>query len=258
MVEQWYAKLSYEYAARLPRVDEIFGDGATIVPNLELTPESSHNANLGLLAQQVLPPQLGDLWFEATGFLRHSENMIADMMAQDLRHLVYRNVSDVRTLGLDGTLSWLSPGQWIGVRANATWQDMRNRSDVGVFAPFDGYRMPNRPWLFANAALALRIPRLGAPSAALRLVWNTRYVHEFWASWETSEREDRHLVPSQLTHTIGLVYSVATRPLRIDFAFDLHNLTDARVADVLGIQKPGRAAFFKINVCWACEAADAS
>ena len=252
MVDQWYAKLSYEYAARLPRADEIFGDGATIVPNLELSPESSHNANLGMLAQRVLPEELGELWFEATGFLRHSENMIADMMAQDLRHLVYRNVSDVRTIGVDGTLSWLSPGQWLGVRANATWQDMRNRSDDGVFAPFARYRMPNRPWLFANASLALRVPGLGTPNAVLRFVWNTRYVHEFWASWETSERDDRHLVPSQLTHALGLVYTVVGASFRIDFAFDLSNLTDARVADVLGIQKPGRAAFFKINVCWAC------
>lgn len=206
MFEEWFAKLSYEYAARLPRPDEIFGDGARIVPNLQLAPESSHNANVGLLAQSVLPDQLGDLWLELSGFLRHSRDMIADMMAQDLRHLVFRNVSDVRTLGLEGMVAYQSPGRWIDIRANATWQDMRNASSAGFFAPFNDYRMPNRPWLFANAFAALRIPHFGASDAVLTLSWTTRYVHEFSATWETNESDGRHLVASQLTHALGLLY----------------------------------------------------
>ncbi|MEM1357292.1 MAG: carboxypeptidase-like regulatory domain-containing protein, partial [Bacteroidota bacterium] len=39
-------KLSYEFAYRLPRQDEIFGDGQLIQENLELLPESSHNVNV--------------------------------------------------------------------------------------------------------------------------------------------------------------------------------------------------------------------
>jgi vitamin B12 transporter len=252
VVEEWYAKLSYEYAARLPRPDEIFGDGARIVPNLELAPESSHNANVGLLAQRVLPEQLGDMWLELSGFLRHSRDMIADMMAQDLRHLVFRNVSDVRTLGLEGMVAYQSPGRFIDVRANATWQDMRNASSDGFFAPFNNYRMPNRPWLFANATAALRIPDFGASDAVLSVAWTTRYVHEFSATWETDGSDDRHLVASQLTHALGLLYSVAAQPFRVVFALDVSNITDARAFDVIGVQKPGRAAFFKINVCWEC------
>lgn len=43
---RFFTKLSYEYVYRLPRQDEIFGDGQLILENLELRPESSHNVNL--------------------------------------------------------------------------------------------------------------------------------------------------------------------------------------------------------------------
>src|SRR5690606_15147578 len=45
--EHVQAKLSWEWATRLPRPDEVFGDGALVDPNLALEPETSHNLNLG-------------------------------------------------------------------------------------------------------------------------------------------------------------------------------------------------------------------
>lgn len=51
---EWaYAKASYEWATRLPRAEEIFGDGARVTDNLELLPERSHNANIGIALDSV-------------------------------------------------------------------------------------------------------------------------------------------------------------------------------------------------------------
>ncbi|MEO1233978.1 MAG: TonB-dependent receptor plug domain-containing protein, partial [Myxococcota bacterium] len=47
-------KASYEWAARLPRAEEVFGNAVLVGPNLELRPEESHNVNLG--AQVLLVP----------------------------------------------------------------------------------------------------------------------------------------------------------------------------------------------------------
>lgn len=39
------AKAAFELATRLPTADEVFGDNAFVLPNIELVPESSHNFN---------------------------------------------------------------------------------------------------------------------------------------------------------------------------------------------------------------------
>ncbi|MCA9641723.1 MAG: TonB family protein, partial [Myxococcales bacterium] len=56
------AKASYEYATRLPRPDEVFGDGVLVLPNLELEPERSHNANIGP-SIELKRSALGDVTF---------------------------------------------------------------------------------------------------------------------------------------------------------------------------------------------------
>jgi vitamin B12 transporter len=244
-------KLSYEFATRLPRPDEVFGDGSLVIPNLELAPETGHNANVGALAQLSSERGLGSLSIEGTGFLRYTEDMVVRLLAQDRIHSIHQNVSTARTIGVDGMAQWVSARRLVTLQANVTWQDQRNQSDLGAFAPFEGERIPNRPWLFANASASLRLPQLGAPNAELSLSWVTRYVHEFLAGWEgTATADDNSRIPAQLTHSIGAVYSVFS-PWTVEAALDLANVTNERVYDVLGVQRPGRAAFFKLTIGWS-------
>jgi vitamin B12 transporter len=243
------AKLSYEYATRLPRPDEVFGDGTLVLPNLELSPETGHNANAGVLIETPRARGLGSVSLEASGFLRHTERMVVRLLAEDRVHSIHQNVGTARTLGVDGVARWTSPLRLLTLQLNATGQDQRNQSERGAFTSFDGQRIPNRPWLFANAAASLRIPELGSANAELSLSWITRYVHTFRAGWEQGAGDETNRIPSQLTNSAGAVYSVAG-PWTLDFALDLSNVTNARVFDVLGVQRPGRAAFFKITISW--------
>jgi vitamin B12 transporter len=246
------AKASYEFAARLPGPDEIFGDGALLAPNTELEPESSHNLNISALFERALGSHGGTLAIDVNGFLRRTEGMIVRLIAQDRIHSIHQNVFNVDTLGTDGTLRWVSPGEWLTLKANATYLDQRNVSERGPFAPFDGQRVPNRPWLFGSASAVVRVPQVGVPSGTLSLSWGTRYVHEFLPGWEDSAAaNDSNRIPDQLTHAASLSYSVRGRS-SVEAALDLTNLTDRRVYDVLGVQRPGRAAYFKITVCWDC------
>jgi vitamin B12 transporter len=243
-------KLSYEYATRLPRPDEVFGDGSLVLPNLALVPETGHNGNIGFVIEGAPAAGVGHLSFECSGFLRHTEGMVVRLLAEDRVHSIHQNVGTARTVGLDGVLRWTAPVPWLTLQANATWQDQRNLSNRGAFAPFDGQRVPNRPWLFANASAWLRFPQFGASNAELVLSWVSHYVHEFLPGWEeTTTAADTNRIPTQLTHSASLMYSVHG-PWTLDFALDLSNLTDERVFDVLGVQRPGRAAFFKITIGW--------
>ena len=242
-------KLSYEYATRLPRPDEVFGDGALVLPNLELTPETGHNANAGLLVETPAS-HWGSLSVEGTGFLRYTESMVVRLLAEDRVHSIHQNVATASSVGVDGTLGWTSPSQLLELQLNATWQDQRNRSTTGVFAPFAGQRIPNRPWLFANASATLRLAGVAAPSHVLSLSWVSRYVHEFLPGWaQTGPTNASNSIPTQLTHSVGAVYSI-DGPWTLDVALDVSNLTNERVYDVLGVQRPGRAAFLRLTVGW--------
>jgi vitamin B12 transporter len=252
------AKASYEYATRLPRADEVFGDGTLLTPNLELSPESSHNSNLGARYQTWLGERSGQLEAEVSGFLRRTNDMIVELPTSDRIHSIFQNVVDVRTVGVDGALRWTSTGEWLALQANGTWQDQRNVSDSGPFSSFAGQRIPNRPWLFANASATLRIPGVGAENAALSLSWFSRYVRRFQPGWEDTNATDyTGRIPTQLVHAAGINYSVHGTA-SVDASLDVQNLTDARVYDVLGVQRPGRAAFFKLLLCWDCDGPSAA
>lgn len=245
-------KASYEYALRLPRPDEVFGDGALVTSNLELTPETSHNANLGTLLEGTLGERAGSVAVEATGFLRFTEGMIVQLIADDRVHSIHQNVFAVRTLGTDGMLRWTSPDQWLTLQANGTYLDQSNASIQGPFASFRGQRVPNRPWLFGNASAILRLSRLAFAEDQLSLSWVSRYVHSFLPGWDDSNGgDDAYRIPTQLTHTAGIEYLVRG-PYTLSASLDLSNLTNERVYDVLGVQRPGRAAFFKMTACWEC------
>ena len=104
----------------------------------------------------------------------------------------------------------MSPGRWLSLDGSATFQDVRNTSSEGLYGMFDGDRLPNRPWLFANASAALRIPGVGASNDSLTLSWFTRYVHAFLPVWQGDDaRDDIERIPAQLTHAASLTYAVS-------------------------------------------------
>ena len=248
------AKASYEYATRLPRADELFGDGVLVQPNLALDPEVSHNLNLGL-ALEELALASGEYRAELGAIARFADQLVV-LVGTD-RDLSYQNVYAARILGVDGALGFRSPPTWsewllggaLALDGNATYQDARNVSSRGTFGAFDGDRIPNRPWLFANGAARLEWRTL-AGDDVLSLGWYGRYVHEFYRGWESIGRRDtKQVVPSQLTHTVTLGYWLHGGGALPDasLSFEVQNLTDARAYDFFGVERPGRSFALKVT-----------
>lgn len=240
------AKASYEYAARLPRADEVFGDGRLILANFKLEPEASHNANLGLAVADVW---LGEhvLRGELNGFARYTDNLI-QAIPLGIERVRYHNVWSSRALGVEAAAGWTSPGRYVWLDANFTWLDLRNTSTKGSFADFRGDRVPNRPWLYANASARLQWSGMVAPNDEISLTFYTTYVESFFRSWESAGRPDYKIViDSQLLHNIVLGYVM--RGTRVfSTSIELQNLTDQRAYDFFGVQKPGRALYFKATI----------
>ena len=95
----------------------------------------------------------------------------------------------------------------------------------------------------------MRFNRVLTGTDTLEPFYVGRYSHAFFRGWESQGiRESKQEVPSQLTHGLGLSYRVNTETTRVASTFEVQNVTDARVYDLFGVQRPGRAFFIKLTV----------
>lgn len=245
-------KASYEWATRLPSPEEIFGDGVRIIDNLELAPESSHNLNLGG-ALQLERPQLGRLSLELQGFGRFTEDLIV-LLGNDARYS-YQNVFGARSLGVEASAAWSTPGEALGLDLNTTWMDLRNTSAEGTFGAYAGDRVPNRPYQMANGGLHLARRGLFSAYDRLGLDLYTRWVRAFYRGWESAGAvQFKQVVPAQLSHAAALTYAVhldLERGLyQVHGSVEVDNLTNADLYDNFGVQRPGRAVNGKLGFRW--------
>jgi vitamin B12 transporter len=239
------AKASYEYATRLPRPDEVFGDGILIHQNLELKPEVSHNLNAGPVID-VNKTWSGDYNLEVMGFFRQADNLIMVLGAD--RYFTYQNVWEGRSMGVDVSSTWISPDRYVTLDGNLSLQDFRNTSDEGTFGEYKGDRLPNRPWLFGSWGARLHFDKVLLEGDELEPFYVGRYVHEYFRGWESlGRREFKQVVDSQLSHTVGVTYVMELEPVLLAATLEVQNLGDAKVYDFYGVQRPGRAYFLKLT-----------
>ncbi|MEO1333069.1 MAG: TonB-dependent siderophore myxochelin receptor MxcH [Myxococcota bacterium] len=238
-------KASYEWATRLPRPEEVFGNGALIADNLELEPETSHNVNLGGSAE--FETGVGAFAVQVDGFLRETDNLITLIGAID--DASFENVFAARSLGIEGAASWTSPGDYLYLGGNGTYFDLTNRSGEGAFGAFEGDRIPNRPYLLANGFARLQFSDVMRERDTVALDWNTRFVGEFFRNWESvGLREFKDTIDSQLQHSATLLYTTYLQRAEVSFSAEVQNITDENLFDFFGVQRPGRTLFFKTTL----------
>ena len=243
---EWFdVKLAYEYATRLPRSDEVLGNGGLILANLELEPEVSHNVNVGprLAWKRTV---IGTLVFDLNLFLRDVDRLILLGTSRG-RASWFDNVYSARSFGLENALSWSSPSGIVSVDGTFTWQDFRNTSSSGEFVDNKGDRVPNRPYLFGSWGARLRFDDVVVDTDSIEPFYTGRYVHEFFLSWESEGLRDTKLsIPDQITHDVGVTFTFENAVVRTTTTLEVQNVIDARVYDNFGAQRPGRAFYAKL------------
>jgi TonB family protein len=241
-----YAKASYEYATRLPRPDEAFGNGVLTRQNPTVRPEVSHNVNVGPRVE-LRDERLGELTVDVNAFLRDSDRMIV-LIAGD-KTTQFQNVLHARGLGLENALSWLSPRRWVGLDGTLTWQDVRNVSRSGPFSETHGDRVPNRPYLFASWGGRLRFEAVTGQGDSIEPFYIGRYVHQFYRGWESlgiNAPNWKQTVDAQVSHDVGVTWIGNRDFARISLTLEVQNLTNAKLYDNFGVQRPGRAFYAKL------------
>lgn len=243
--EHWLIKASYEWATRLPRTEELFGNGSLIVPNLALEPEKSHNLNLKFDYSSNTTAS-GSWNVGINGFLRNTDQLI--VLLSDNEIFKYQNVFAARSTGIEAAGYWKSPDNRITIEGNTTWQSFRNNSSKGEFSRFNGDRIPNRPYFFANLRANYQVPAPFDKLNNLTLFLGNRYVHEFYRGWESVGLERfKEEIPSQFTQNLGITYEFPFQSAKASITGEVQNLTNAQVYDFFGVQKPGRAFYIKIT-----------
>ncbi len=235
-------KASFEKTVRIPESFEILGDGIYILPNPALSPEKSHNANLGLRLGKDF--KKFDFESEVNYFYRFSKDFIRFNPLGPFG--AYENLNNVRSTGIEASLN-INYDDFVLLNTNLTYQDLTDRTEFDEGLPNTNYksRIPNTPYFFGNARFGINLGKKWLKSRLI-LYWHTRYVHEFFLTWENLGSADgKNIIPGQLTHDLQIDYAIMNG--RYNLSFSLNNITDARVYDNFNIQKPGRAVSVKLR-----------
>lgn len=250
----WQLKLSYERAARMPIPEEIFGDGLFVQANPDLGPEKSHNLNLGteyrlnLKNDHMLSVGLG-------GIYREAEDLIYTVVTLSSPQTRYDNLSETRVLGVEGSLQY----QWketFRLGGNFTYQEITDRARKIYNSSYTGtgwqtnyhygFRIPNKPYLFANLNSGLTFEDVFSMNDALNLNYFVNFVEKYSLTWtEFGAGNSEYIIPRQVSHDVELGYTFGGGTYSL--TAECRNLFDSKLYDKYYLQKPGRAFSIKLR-----------
>jgi len=234
-------KASYEFATRLPDEIELFGDFTLIRPNPFLKAEQSHNANLGLQFHSK------KISVDFNSFYRMTDNIIWLRTSQFFAQ--YQNLLKAAVKGADLEVQY-SPFSFVKLKANATYQDIRNHSPKHVSGSVDNSykraRLPNIPYLFGNGEVRYHKENFLNLKNSFSAWWSASYVHEFYLYWpEDGNKALKNIIPSQFIQNIGVSYTLAKNHLFV--TLESTNILDQKAYDNFSVQRPGRAYYITLR-----------
>lgn len=247
------AKLSYEKAYRLPTIEEMFGDEDLEMGDIGIRPEKSDNININLsynkhIGKHGIYAEGGLIYRNTKDYIQRN---IADLSGGKFA-ATYVNYGKVLTKGFNLTLRY-NYDKWLSVGGNLTMMDVRDNMKRALGSSVDnmGYkqRMPNLPYLFADADASFYWHDLGKKGNRLIVTYDNHYLHSFsYYSSHIGANNDDYIVPAQFSHNLSLTYSINQG--RYNISVECRNFTDEKLYDNFSLQKAGRAFYGKVRICF--------
>ena len=239
-------KLSAGYEVRIPSETELLGDGISVVPSADLLPERNASANIGLLFD-LTSKHPTNAQIEMNFFYMYLQDMIR--YTAGLIGAQYQNFGEMRTLGMEfEAKADVLPSLYAYV--NTTYQDLRDTRDYEpastVPNPTKGKRMPNIPYLMANAGVEFHRENLfGGSGQNTRLFADVAFVEEYFYDFEMTQLQKRR-IPRSTTLDIGFEHSFLNNKLFI--SGKLRNVTNEKTLSEFNRPLPGINGGVKIRV----------
>ncbi|PPK99520.1 TonB-dependent receptor [Parapedobacter indicus] len=246
LTPQVQLKVSYELTNRMPSAYEIFGDVENQEANFQLQPERSNNVNLGAAYDFALRAD-HRFSLNANVIYRRAFDYIYSRLNNNQSKYVADNRDGVETYGGDVELRY-SFKNWLMAGATATYQHIMNTQKYeegfnGISIVY-GDQMPNIPYLFGNADVAVVLRDIGRAGNTLHIGYNLLYVHAFYLYWP-SRGGNKFDIPQQISHDVNVVYSLQDG--RYNLALEAKNITDTRMYDNFSLQKPSRGFYLNLR-----------
>lgn len=242
-----------ELTYRLPDREELFGNNVFLVPNFELTPERSFNANLGYNVHLF-----DRLTLEANVFYRRTKDMILLVPIQ-APNAQYQNQENVQGYGFDLDLSYRISSKY-KIIGNATWQDLRlygisNAQDLWK----NQARLRNTPYFFANLSMQADYRNILHTGDGLQGFLHYNYMREFYLETIPKSLEaggflglvgsanlnSNLVIPDQHLLSAGFNYGFTGERLYV--GAECRNLLNRDVYDYYRVQRPGRSFHLKLT-----------
>ncbi len=255
VIPKLYVIASMENSFISPRDEQIFGSPETnIVENLELKPERNVNYNAGF-RYEALSDEKNRLSLYASAFWRNGYDKIAteavdsvivgresDANIQTTRFI---NIGRTQSRGFEAEVTYVYANK-LNLLVNLSRFNTLMKTEFdenGNPNRFFNRQLPNEPYFMVNGSVQYRLDNLIQKKSTVNLFYNTGYVAPFTTVWFDSE--DWFRTPTQFYHDLGASYRTPTGKLIV--SLDVKNITNGKVYDNFGVQKPGRGYYLKLN-----------
>ena len=222
-------KFSFSHNVRLPDTGELFGNGMSIKPSVNLLPEIGDNLNVGTIIDTRNVMGLTRVQWETNFYYMYIQNMIR-LFPADIRS-IYTNLGKTSTMGFDTDLKVdVTPN--IYTYFNLTLQDIRDRQKwlndaKGTDNPTYNKHVPNIPSFYYNYGMEYHVEGLLGKKELSRVYVDVSHVGEFDWGWQMSTLPDQRkkwIIPSNDVFTIGLQQSFWHN--NVSLSFEVENIFD--------------------------------
>ena len=242
-------KISFSHNVRIPDTGELFGNGISIKPSVNLQPEVGNNLNVGIIIDRRNLCGLTRVQWETNFYYMYMKNMIR-LFPADTRS-IYTNLGKTSTLGFDTDIKVdVTPN--IYAYFNLTLQDIRDRQkwlndEKGTDNPTYDKHVPNIPSFYYNYGMEYHVEGLLGKKELSRVYVDVSHVGEFDWGWQMSTLPDQRkkwLIPSNDVFTIGLQQSFWNN--NISLSFEVENIFDKE--NYMEFKMPLQGRTFKMKL----------
>lgn len=243
---------SMENGYIMPTEEQMYGNLETnVLPNLDLQPEQNINYNLGFRYASLETGQ-HKVSFYGSAFWRNGINKITRQTVDsiqtdtdlDIPAAAFVNLGKTQSRGVEAEIVYVFGNRLNAIINFSKFNALYKREFDENGNPDDRHNLqiPNEPFFTINANVQYRFDNLIQKKSVMNVYYSTGYVGAYDIAWHPSEQG---YTPSQFSHDLGASYRFPSGKLIA--SLDAKNIFNESLYDNFGVQKPGRAIYFKLN-----------